>query len=99
MEPAQKSTQKSAKSTTANSRKFKGFTDEERSAMKERIQELKADEVDGEDALLAKIAKMPEPAHHGQPAPCYHQSQLANPLAETLRGESLRLQYALYVAY
>jgi hypothetical protein len=69
MKPAQKGTQKSAKSTTAISKKFKGFTDEERVAMKERIQELKAaarlgpgaDKADGESAVLAKIAEMPEP--------------------------------------
>jgi len=64
-----KDTQKSAKSTTAINKKFKGFTDEERVAMKERIQELKAatrrgpraDKAEGESALLAKIAEMPEP--------------------------------------
>src|SRR3989440_1497934 len=56
-----KATQKSAKSTTASGKKFKGFTDEERVAMKERIQELKADKADGEDAVLAKIGEMPEP--------------------------------------
>jgi hypothetical protein len=64
-----KDTQKSAKSTTATNKKFKGFTDEERVAMKDRIQELKAearrgpraDKADGESALLAKIAEMPEP--------------------------------------
>src|SRR2546423_11470488 len=50
-----KDTQKSAKSTTAR------FTDEERGAMKERVQELKADKADGESAVLAKIAEMPEP--------------------------------------
>src|SRR3989442_5522160 len=61
MKPAQKDTQKSAESTTAVSKKFKGFTDEERGAMKERIQELKADEADGESAVLAKIAELPEP--------------------------------------
>jgi len=63
MKPAQKGTQKSAKSTTATSKKFKGFTDEEHGAMKERIQELKAgaDKGDGEGAVLAKIAEMPEP--------------------------------------
>jgi hypothetical protein len=53
-----KGTQKSAKSTTASGKKSKGFTDEERAAMKERIQELKAD---GESAVLTKIAAMPEP--------------------------------------
>ncbi len=56
-----KATQKSAKSTTAKS---KGFTDEERAAMKERAQELKAearrgaDKAEGESAVLAKIAEM-----------------------------------------
>ena len=67
--PAKKATQKSAKSTTANNKKSKGFTDEERAAMKERAQELKvearrgprADKADGESAVLAKIAEMPEP--------------------------------------
>ncbi|TAH35998.1 MAG: DUF1801 domain-containing protein [Planctomycetota bacterium] len=58
-----KATQKSAKSTTASSRTSKGFTAEERAAMKERAQELKAgaDKADGESAVLAKIAEMPEP--------------------------------------
>ena len=56
-----KETQKSAKSTTAIGKKFKGFTDEERVAMKERLQELKgAGKADGESAVLAKIAGMPE---------------------------------------
>jgi len=63
-----KETQQSAKSTTASGKKFKGFTHEERVAMKERIQELKAaarrgpraDKADGEDAVLAKIGEMPE---------------------------------------
>jgi uncharacterized protein YdhG (YjbR/CyaY superfamily) len=63
-----KSTPKSAKSTTAANKKFKGFTDEERAAMKEHFQELRAaalrgpraDEADGESAVLAKIAAMPE---------------------------------------
>jgi ATP-dependent DNA ligase len=64
-----KGTQKSAKSTTAIGKTFKGFTDEERVAIKERAQELKAgarrgpraDKADGESAVLAKIAEMPEP--------------------------------------
>ena len=67
--PAKKGTQKSAKSTTASGKKSKVFTDEERVAMKERAQELKAegrrgpraDKADGESAVLAKIAEMPEP--------------------------------------
>ena len=63
---AKKATQKSAKSTTASNKKSKGFTDEERAAMKERAQELKAearankDKAEGERALLAKVAEMPE---------------------------------------
>ena len=64
-----KDTQKSAKSTTASNKKFTGFTDEERAAMKERVQELKtsasrgprADKADGESAVLAKIDEMSEP--------------------------------------
>jgi uncharacterized protein YdhG (YjbR/CyaY superfamily) len=42
-------------------RKPRGFTDEERAAMKERAQELKADGADGESAVLAKIAEMDGP--------------------------------------
>lgn len=40
-----------------------GFTAEERAAMRERAQELKAQakKADGESAVLAKIAEMPEP--------------------------------------
>jgi uncharacterized protein YdhG (YjbR/CyaY superfamily) len=48
---------------TKASAKGTGFTAEERAAMKERAQELKAEarRADGEKALLAKIAEMPEP--------------------------------------
>ncbi len=64
-----KDTRKSAKSTTATDKKSKGFTGEERAAMKERAQELKAEarrgaragKTDGESDVLAKIAEMPEP--------------------------------------
>ena len=42
-------------------KKSKGFTDEERAAMKERVRELKAGEADGESEVLAKIAAMREP--------------------------------------
>ncbi len=58
-----KDTQTSAKSTTAIDKTFKGFTDEERAAMKERAKELKAADgkADGESAVLAKIAGMREP--------------------------------------
>ncbi|HET9477152.1 MAG TPA: DUF1801 domain-containing protein [Dehalococcoidia bacterium] len=61
MEPAKKGTRKSARSTTASGKPSRGFTDEERAAMKERTQELKAGKADGESALLAKIAEMPGP--------------------------------------
>ena len=62
-----KNAQKSAKSTTAIGKKSKGFTDEERAAMKNRAQELKAearankDKAEGESNVLAAIAAMPEP--------------------------------------
>jgi uncharacterized protein YdhG (YjbR/CyaY superfamily) len=63
-----KATQKSAKSTTASGKKSKGFTAEERAAMRERARELKADarrgpradKADGESDVLAKIAEMPK---------------------------------------
>ncbi len=60
---AKKATQRSTKSTTAAGKKSTGFTDDERAAMKERAQELKAEarKADGESALLAKVAEMPEP--------------------------------------
>ena len=58
---------KSVKSTTASGKKPGGFTHEERAAMKERAQELKAearakkDRAVGESAVLAKIAEMEGP--------------------------------------
>jgi uncharacterized protein YdhG (YjbR/CyaY superfamily) len=57
---AKKATQRSAKRTGNTS---KGFTAEERAAMKERAQELKAEaaKADGEKVLLAKIAEMQGP--------------------------------------
>jgi uncharacterized protein YdhG (YjbR/CyaY superfamily) len=65
---AKKATQEPAKGTTATGKKSEGFTDDERSAMKERAQELKAEarrgsraQADGESDVLAKIAEMPEP--------------------------------------
>jgi uncharacterized protein YdhG (YjbR/CyaY superfamily) len=53
-------TQKSTKSTTATTEKSTGLSAQERAAMKERLQELKAEarKADGEKALLAKIAEM-----------------------------------------
>jgi hypothetical protein len=58
--PAKRSTRKSAKSTTASGKQSKGLTAEERAAMKERVQELKAearggkDNAAGESDVLAK---------------------------------------------
>jgi uncharacterized protein YdhG (YjbR/CyaY superfamily) len=65
--PAKKATQQSAKRTTGKT--SKGFTDDERAAMKERARELKADarrgsggkKADGERDVLAKIAEMQAP--------------------------------------
>jgi uncharacterized protein YdhG (YjbR/CyaY superfamily) len=64
--PAKTGTQQSAKRTTGNP--SRGFTDEERAAMKERAQELKAaarrgpraGKADGESDVLARIAEMPD---------------------------------------
>ena len=46
--------------SAAKNKKSKGFTAEERAAMKERAKELKAEaeKADGESALLAKVAEM-----------------------------------------
>jgi len=62
-----KATQKQTKSTTGEA--SRGFTEEERAAMRERAQELKAaarrgpraDKADGESDVIAKIAEMSEP--------------------------------------
>ena len=64
-----KAIQKPAGSAAERSKAVQGFTDEERAAMKERAQELKAEarrgppakKADGEGEVLAKIAGMPEP--------------------------------------
>jgi uncharacterized protein YdhG (YjbR/CyaY superfamily) len=69
MKPAKKGSRKSPKSTPATEKKPKGFTDEERVAMRERLQELKAnarhgrraDKAEGETAVLEKIAALPQP--------------------------------------
>ncbi len=61
-------TQKSAEGATATDKKFDGFTDEERDAMKARAKELKASarrgsrgkKADEEGDVHAKIAEMPE---------------------------------------
>src|SRR4051794_10578707 len=65
--PETNGTQQSAKRPKKD--KTVGFTEEERAAMKERAQELKAtarrgqraDKADGESDVLAKIAELPEP--------------------------------------
>ena len=56
-----KGTKKSTKTTTGKA--SKAFTDEERAAIKERAQELKATtgKAEGENAVLAKIAAMQAP--------------------------------------
>jgi hypothetical protein len=51
----------SAKSTGVIGKASKGFTTEERAAIKARVQEQKAGKADGESDVLAKIAEMPEP--------------------------------------
>ena len=55
------------KGTQTSAKRSKGFTEEEKAAMKERAKELKAearaskDRAVGESDLLAKIAEMPDP--------------------------------------
>jgi uncharacterized protein YdhG (YjbR/CyaY superfamily) len=68
MKTDRNSAQKSSRSPTASRKKSKGFTDEERAAMRERAEELKAaarrgsgaGKADGEKDVLAKIAEMQE---------------------------------------
>jgi uncharacterized protein YdhG (YjbR/CyaY superfamily) len=57
---ATRAAKKSTATRTAGGDASKGFTAEERAAMKERARELKAEaaKADGEKALLAKIAEM-----------------------------------------
>jgi uncharacterized protein YdhG (YjbR/CyaY superfamily) len=62
-------TQKSAKRNAASENRSQALTDEELAALKETVQERKAearrgrraDKADGEREVLAKIAEMPEP--------------------------------------
>jgi uncharacterized protein YdhG (YjbR/CyaY superfamily) len=66
---AKKATQRSAESTKVSGKAAKGFTDEERAAMKEHAKELRAegrrgsgaDKADGESDVLAQIAAMSGP--------------------------------------
>ena len=67
--PTEKVAQQSAEGTSATDKPAAGFTDEERAAIKARAQELKtetrrgrrADKAEGERAVLAKLAELPEP--------------------------------------
>jgi uncharacterized protein YdhG (YjbR/CyaY superfamily) len=67
MKPAKKAAQKSPKGTAATGKKPTGFTDEERAAMRDRVEEMKAERgsrtgtADGETEVLAKIAALPQP--------------------------------------
>lgn len=69
MTAAKKGARKAAKHGTVPAKKRGGFTDDERAAMTERVQELKAearrgrnvDKTDGEGAVLAKLAALPQP--------------------------------------
>jgi uncharacterized protein YdhG (YjbR/CyaY superfamily) len=56
-----KDTHKSARITSATAKASKGFTDEEKGAMRQRVKELKAaaGDADGERDVLARIATMP----------------------------------------
>jgi uncharacterized protein YdhG (YjbR/CyaY superfamily) len=49
------------KSTTATKKRYEGFTAEEKAAMQDRVQEMKASKqkADGESEVLAKIAELP----------------------------------------
>jgi uncharacterized protein YdhG (YjbR/CyaY superfamily) len=56
-----------AKSSTATKKRYEGFSDEEKAAMRDRVEEMKvggrrgrADKADEESTVLAKIAEMPE---------------------------------------
>jgi uncharacterized protein YdhG (YjbR/CyaY superfamily) len=61
--PTSKDAEEHAREVTMSAKKSKGFAAEERAAMRERARELKAgaQKADGERAVLAKIAEMPEP--------------------------------------
>jgi hypothetical protein len=61
---AKKATQKATKRSTARDEKSKGLSDDELAALKDRVQEVKAEgrghagKADGEKEVLAKIAEM-----------------------------------------
>src|SRR3989454_1385988 len=90
MKPAQKRMQKSAKSNTATSKNAKAFTEEEGGAIRDRVQEMKAGEGEGESAVLAKIAEMREPDRAMA-------KRLHTIIRESAPGRSPRLWYGMPV--
>ncbi len=56
-----KDKRKSGKTTTTTKKRYEGFTAEEKAAMQDRVQEMKAaaQKADGESEVLAKIAALP----------------------------------------
>jgi uncharacterized protein YdhG (YjbR/CyaY superfamily) len=69
MTSAKNGSQKSPKNSAARENRSEGFTDQEQAALKARRQELRqdarrrgpGDKVDGESAVLAALAAMPQP--------------------------------------
>src|SRR5215211_7408245 len=60
--PGEEDAEEPAREGTMSVKKSEGFTADERAAMRERAKELKAEaqKAEGESAVLAKIAEMPE---------------------------------------
>src|ERR1700674_1672488 len=60
--PGTKAAPKSAKGTAATKKRYDGFTDEERAAMKDRVEDMKVSgrKTDLESEVLAKIADLPK---------------------------------------
>jgi len=85
MKPAQKGTQKSVKRTGATR---SAFTEEERGAIRDRVQEMRAGKGEGESAVLAKIAEMREPDRTMA-------KRLHNIIKESAPGLSPRLWYGM----
>ncbi len=56
-----KVTHKVRKSTTAKPKRYEGFTEAERSAMQDRVDEMKVGSENDEKAVLAKISEMGPP--------------------------------------
>ena len=60
MKPAQSGT-KPVKGNTRNSKRAKAFSDEERAAIRDRVEEMKASQQEGDSVVLEKISEMREP--------------------------------------